>query len=44
MDNASAHYKLKKVLEYFEENKDPLVHVNLPTLSPEFMAMEEFGI
>ncbi len=41
MDKASPHYKSKKVLKYFEENKDILIPVYLPTASPEFMVMEE---
>ncbi len=38
---ASPHYKSNKVLKYFEENKDALIPVYLPTASPEFMVMEE---
>jgi transposase len=41
MDKASPHYKSKKVLKYFEENKGTLIPVYLPTASPEFMVMEE---
>ena len=41
MDKASPHYKSKKVLKYFKENKDTLISVYLPTASPEFMVMEE---
>ena len=42
MDKASSpHYRSKKVLKYFEENKDTLISVYLPTASPEFMIMEE---
>jgi len=42
MDKASPHYKSKKVLKYFEENKDTLIPMYLPTTaSPEFMVMEE---
>jgi hypothetical protein len=41
MDKASPHYRSKKVLKYFEENKDTLISVYLPTASPEFMIMEE---
>ena len=37
----TTHYKSKKVLKYFEENKDTLIPVYLPTASPEFMVMEE---
>jgi transposase len=41
MDKASPHYKSKKVKAYFEENKDRLIPIYLPTTSPEFMVMEE---
>src|SRR3954453_12286193 len=41
MDKASPHFKSKKVLKYFEQNKDTLIPVYLPTASPEFMVMEE---
>jgi transposase len=42
MDKASSpHYKSKKVLKYFKENRDTLIPVFLPTVSPEFMVMEE---
>ena len=42
MDKASSpHYKSKKVRQYFEQNKDNLIPVYLPTASPEFMIMEE---
>ncbi len=42
MDKASQHYKSKKVLKYFEDNKDTLIPVYLPTTaSPEFMVIEE---
>ena len=42
MDKASSHYKSKKVLKYFEKNKDTLIPLYLPTAaSPEFMVMEE---
>ena len=41
MDKASPHYKSKKVLKYFIENKNTLIPVYLPTASPEFMVMEE---
>jgi transposase len=41
MDKASPHYKSKKVRTYFEENRDTLIPVYLPTASPEFMVMEE---
>jgi transposase len=41
MDKASSpHYKSKKVFKYFEENRDTLIPVFLPTASPEFMVME----
>jgi transposase len=41
MDKASQHYKSKKVIRYFEENKDTLIPIYLPTASPESMVMEE---
>ncbi len=41
MDKASPHYKSKKVIRYFEDNKDTLIPVYLPTASPEFMVMEK---
>ena len=41
MDKASPHYKSKKVREYFEQKKNDLIPVYLPTASPEFMIMEE---
>lgn len=41
MDKASPHYKSKKVKAYFDNHKDTLIPVYLPTASPEFMVMEE---
>ncbi len=41
IDKASPHYKSKKVVKYFIENKNTLIPVYLPTASPEFMVMEE---
>jgi transposase len=41
MDKASPHYKSKKVKAYFEENRDRLILIYLPTASPEFMIIEE---
>jgi hypothetical protein len=41
MDKASPHYKSKKVIRYFEENKVTLIPIYLPTASLEFMVMEE---
>ncbi len=43
MDKASPpHHKAKKVLKYFEGNKNTLISLYLPTTaSPEFMVMEE---
>ena len=35
MDKASPHYKSKKVRTYFEENKDTIIPVYLPTASPQ---------
>ena len=40
-DKASPHHTCKKVLKYFEKNKNTLIPVYLPTESPEFMIMEE---
>ncbi|MER5174357.1 MAG: transposase [Candidatus Nitrosocosmicus sp.] len=41
MDKVSPHFKSKKVLAYFEQNKDTIIPTYLPTASPEFMVMEE---
>ena len=42
MDKATPHYTCKKVIKYFEDNKDTLIPVYLPTAaSPEFMVMEK---
>ena len=41
MDKATPHYTCKKVIKYFEDNKDTLIPVYLPTASPEFMVMEQ---
>jgi transposase len=41
MDKASPHHKSKKVQKYFEENRDRLIPIYLPTATPEFMVMEE---
>jgi hypothetical protein len=42
MDKATPHYACKKVIKYFEDNKDALIPVYLPTAaSPEFMVMEK---
>ncbi len=41
VDKASPHYTCKKVIKYFEEKKNTLIPVYLPTASPEFMIMEE---
>jgi transposase len=41
MDKASPHFKSRKVQKYFEDNKNTLIPVYLPTASPEFMVMEE---
>ncbi|MER5174298.1 MAG: transposase [Candidatus Nitrosocosmicus sp.] len=41
LDKASPHYKSNRVIKYFEENKDTLIPVYLPTASTEFMVMEE---
>ncbi len=41
MDKASPHYTCKKVIKYFEDNKDTLIPVYFPTASSEFMVMEK---
>ncbi len=41
MDKATPHYTCKKVIKYFEDNKDTLIPVYLPTASPEFMVIEK---
>ena len=41
MEKASHQYKSKKVLKYFEENKDTLILVYFPTASPDFMVKGE---
>jgi hypothetical protein len=42
MDKASPHYTCKNVIKYFEDNKDTLIPIYLPTTaSPEFMVMEQ---
>ncbi len=39
---APQHHKSLKVRKYFEEHKDTLKPIYLPTASPEFMVLEEF--
>ena len=41
LDKAPQHYKSCKVRKYFQEHKDTLIPVYLPTASPEFMILEE---
>lgn len=42
LDKATPHYKSQKVRKYFDEHKDNLIPVWLPTAaSPEFMVVEE---
>ena len=41
MDKAKQHHKSKKVLKYFNSNKDTLIPVYLPTASPELMVLEK---
>lgn len=41
LDKAPQHYRSRKVRKYFEEHKDTLLPVYLPTASPEFMVLEE---
>jgi hypothetical protein len=43
MDKASHHYKAKKVLKNFKENKDTLIPIFISIASPEFMVMEQIG-
>ena len=42
LDMAPQHHKSLKVRKYFEEHKDTLKPIYLPTASPEFMILEEF--
>jgi transposase len=42
LDMAPQHHKSLKVRKYFEEHKDTLKPIYLPTASPEFMVLEEF--
>jgi transposase len=45
LDKAKQHYRSKKVLRYFADNKeDSLIPVYLPTTSPEFIVLEECWI
>ena len=41
LDKAHQHHKSRKVRKYFEEHKDTLKPIYLPTASPEFMVLEE---
>jgi transposase len=41
LDKAPQHYKSNKVRQYFEQHRDDLVPVWLPTASPEFMVLEQ---
>jgi len=41
LDKAPQHYRSRKIGKYFEEHKDTLIPVFLPTASPEFMVLEE---
>ena len=41
LDKAHQHYKSKKVRKYFDEHKNEIIPVWLPTASPEFMVLEE---
>jgi transposase len=41
LDKASQHYRSDKIWQYFEEHKNNLIPVWLPTASPEFMVLEE---
>jgi hypothetical protein len=45
MDKASPHYRSKKIREYFEEKKDTLIPVYLPTASPQSLWLwKRYGI
>ena len=41
LDKAPQHHKSRKVKKYFEEHRDTLKPIYLPTASPEFMVLEE---
>lgn len=41
LDKANPHYKSEKVKKHFDEHKDSLIPIWLPTASPEFMVLEE---
>ena len=41
LDKASQHYKSHKIRQYFEQHRNDLVPIWLPTASPEFMVLEE---
>ena len=41
LDKSPQHYKSHKIKKYFEEHKDSLIPIYLPTASPEFMVLEE---
>jgi transposase len=41
LDKAPQHYRSRKIRKYFEEHKATLIPVFLPTVSPEFMVLEE---
>jgi hypothetical protein len=41
LDKAPQHYRSHKIWQYFEEHKNNLIPIWLPTASPEFMVLEE---
>ena len=41
LDKAPQHYRSSKIRKYFEEHKNTLKPIFLPTASPEFMVLEE---
>jgi len=41
LDKAAPHYKSQKIRNYFEEHREQLIPVWVPTASPEFMVLEE---
>jgi hypothetical protein len=41
LDKAAPHYKSQKIRAYFDEHREQLIPIWLPTASPEFMVLEE---
>jgi transposase len=44
LDKSPQHHRSSKIRKYFEEHKDSLIPVFLPTASPEFIVLEECWI